>query len=298
MNRAGKNVRDGRARVARWTLCALAAVIALALPGVPGAPGAAAHAGVATELAEWLVRQGGRYVDDVAGRSAKVLAQELEALASKAGSEAIEQSLRRGGPGTLPLLRELGEAAPDAARLIAAHGPAGRLLVEQGKGVAVEAFKQFGDDGVRVMLAQGAERGGQMLRVYGQAAAREGMSTTAAARLAHWAPTLERADPGVRATFVEKLRAGGDDFVLWVHKRWKPLAVAGGLTIAGITAYRVGDGVVGAMPDPSANPVGWLVWWTPLLLVVLIVAGAWLLRHTLAAWLRARALARAGAGEP
>ena len=259
-----------------------------------------ALAGPTAELAEWMVKQGAKFTDDVAGKGAHELTAELEQLSAKAGDDVVEQLVKRGGPGALRSVRELGDHAPDAARLIAKHGPAGKLVVEQGQAAAVDVFRQFGDDGVRVMTQQGATTGGKMLTVYGKSLAEsaEKLSAENMAHLRHWLPEVEKATPAWRSAFGDKLRQGGDDFVVWVHKRWKEVATTGGLTIAAITAYKLGDGAadtmqkvgdkaVELMPNPAKDPVGWAMWWLPAIALVVIVATAWVTRSTLKEWLRA-----------
>ncbi|HMN41762.1 MAG TPA: hypothetical protein PKE29_13020 [Phycisphaerales bacterium] len=247
-----------------------------------------AHAGPAAELAEWLLKQGSRYADDVAGKGAKELAVELEELSVRAGDDAVALLVKNGGPGALKAVRGLGDRAPDAVRLIARHGESGKLLVQQGRSLTVDVFREFGDDGVRVLTEQGASTGGKMLSVYGKALAESRLSPESAAHLRHWLPEIEKAEQPLRHSFVDKLRSGGDDFVVWVHKRWKEVAVAGGLSVAAISAYKVGDGIAAAIPDPAKNPLGWFSWWMPFIAVVGILAGAWVLRHALSAWIVSR----------
>jgi len=139
-----------------------------------------------------------------------------------------------------------------------------------------------------------------MLSVYGQALAQtsDRLSSQSLADLRHWLPDVQRAPADWRSAFSQKLGAGADDFVIWAHHRWKELATLGGLTVVGITAYKVGDGVAdtthkvgdavaAAMPNPAANPGGWLVWWIPPLAIVGILATAWVARGTLIARLKA-----------
>lgn len=251
-------------------------------------------AGPSGELAEWMVKQGARYGDDVAGRSAKQLSVELEQYSARVGNETVEQLVKKGGPGAVKLVRGMGEIAPDAIRIVAKHGEPGKLLLEQGAKPAVQAFRQFGDDGVRVLIKQGPSKGTQLLVAYGRPLAQSAdqLSATSMSHLRHWAPQVDAAAPEVRQAFSAKLAAGGDDFVVWVSKRWKELAVAGGLSVGTITAYKVGDGIADAIPDPVANPVGWIVWWLPLLIIVAIVAGTWLIRHAMGDWLRGRSATR------
>ncbi len=267
-----------RVRVACLGACV---VLALSAP---------AHAGIGSELAEWLARQGATYADDLAGKGAGALARELDDLAAKAGSEAVEHMVKRGGPGALTLVRELGEQAPNAARLIAANGEAGTLVIRQGGRAAVEAFVAHGDGAVRVLATHGPKEGPRLLTLYGPAlterAARIAPQQQAVLRAL--APQLEQAAPAVQATFREQLTKGGDDFVQWVGKRWKPLGAAALLTVGTLTAYKVGDGLSAAMPNPATNPGAFLVWSLPLLAIALIVAGAWVMRGALREWLRAR----------
>jgi hypothetical protein len=42
------------------------------------------------------------------------------------------------------------------------------------------------------------------------------------------------------------------------------------------------------MPNPAADPGGWLVWWLPALAIVAILAAAWVARGTFIARLQAR----------
>ncbi len=256
--------------------------------GLMLAAATAAQAGATTELAEWMIKQGAKFSDDVAGKSSKELAVELEKLSTRAGGNAVEQLVKKGGPGVLKTVRGLGDRAPDAVRLISRFGEAGTLAVEQSPGLAVDAFRQFGDDGVRVLVRQGAVKGGEMLSVYGRplAEAADRLSPQSLADLRHWLPEVEKAPTDWRSAFTGKLSAGSDDFVVWAHHRWKELATLGGLTVAGITAYKVGDGVAdtthkvgdavaAAMPNPAADPGGWLVWWLPALAIVAMLSGAW-----------------------
>jgi hypothetical protein len=247
-------------------------------------------AGATTELAEWMIKQGAKFSDDVAGKSSKELAVELEKLSASAGDNAVEQLVKNGGPGALKTVRALGGRAPDAVRLIARFGEAGTLAVEQSPNLAVDAFRQFGDDGVRVLVRQGAVKGSEMLSVYGKALAEtsDRLSPQSLADLRHWLPEVQGAPADWRGAFSEKLSAGADDFVLWAHRRWKELATLGGLSVAGITAYKVGDAVAAAMPNPAADPGGWLVWWLPALAIVAILASAWAARGTLLARVKAR----------
>src|SRR5580658_9159941 len=103
-----------------------------------------ALAGATAELAEWMIKQGAKFSDDVAGQSSKELAVELEKLSARAGNDAVEQLVKTGGPGALKTVRGLGNRAPDAVRLIARFGEAGTLAVEQSPELAVDAFRQFG----------------------------------------------------------------------------------------------------------------------------------------------------------
>jgi hypothetical protein len=242
-----------------------------------------ALAGPAAELAEWMAKQGGRYADDLAGTGVKQVTRELETLSATVGDQVAEQLVKKGGPGALRAVRGLGDAAPDAARLIAKFGEPGKLLVEQGGKASVAAAKTFGDDGVRILLSQGTTKGGEMLATYGKPLA-EHADTLSAESLAHlrrWMPEVEKAPLPWKQTFTAKLGQGGDDFVQWAARRWQPLAVTGGLAIAGITAYRVGDGVIAALPNPARDPLGWFVWWTPLVAISAIVVGGWVLRARL-----------------
>ncbi len=246
---------------------------------------ASASAGPIAELAEWMLKQGAKFTDDIAGKGSRELTLELEQLSAKTGDEAVEQLIMKGGNGSLSAVRELGDHAPDAVRLIGRHGVAGKLVVQQGKSAAVDVFREFGDDGVRVLIQQGAASGGKMLSVYGKALADSAKDLTpeSMARLRHWLPQVETAAPEWRSAFCDRLRRGGDDFVVWVHRRWKEVAALGGLTVAGITLYKVGDGVAAVIPNPSKDPVGWIAWWIPLIIVVVVVAIAWVARSRLAA---------------
>jgi hypothetical protein len=156
--------------------------------------------------------------------------------------------------------------------------------------VAVDVFREFGDEGVQVLARQGASMGGRMLSVYGRALAdsAERLAPENLARLRHWAQEVEKASPEWRRVFCEKLKQGGDDFVVWLHKRWKDLAVTGGLTITAISAYKVGSGIADKRPNPSQDPYGWLAWWLPALIAVAIIALAWVGRHVLADWIKAQ----------
>ena len=249
-----------------------------------------ARAGIGSELVQWLTRQGAAYADDLAGRGTAALARELDELAAKSTSATVEHMVKRGGPGALTLVRELGEHAPSAARLIAAHGETGTLILRQGKAAAVAAFDQFGDSGVRILAAHGPVEGQRMLALYGSSLAQHAAQLAPAqqAVLRALAPDLEKAAAPVQATFRDKLAQGGDDFVLWVGKRWKPLGAAALLTVGTLTAYKVGDGIAAAMPNPATNPAAFLTWSLPLLAIAFIVAGAWVLRGTLREWLRTR----------
>lgn len=247
-----------------------------------------AVAGPAAELAEWMIRQGGKFADDIAGKGARELATELEELSVKVGDDVLEQLVKSGGPGALRVVRGLGEHTSDAMRLIARHGVEGKLLVEQGRTLAVDVFREFGDDGVAVLVKEGASAGGKMLSIYGKAlAGRKDITLESMAHLRHWMPEIEKASPEIRSVFAEKLTQGGDDFVVWVHKRWKELAVAGGLTMAGISTYKAGAGIAAAMPNPAKDPMAWLIWWLPVFVVVAIIAAAWVMRHALIEWIRA-----------
>jgi hypothetical protein len=242
----------------------------------------------AEELIEWMLRQGAAHADDVARLGGRSAAREaVEDLARVAGREAAEGVVRRGGPGALRAVRELGDLAPDGARLVAAHGPRGTLVVQQGGRGSVELFKRYGDDAVRILADQGPEAGARLLNFAGEALARHGRVLTAEgqAHLRQFVPAMEKAEPAVRSAFLDKLAAGGDDFLVWVSRRWKPLAVAGGLTVAAITAYKVGDGVaegvrgvVDAMPSPARDPAAWFAWWLPVLALAALVVAGWVLR--------------------
>ncbi len=268
----------------RALLVALLALVAFA----PAAP-----AGIGAELAEWLARRGSAYADDLAGKGAAALARELDDLAAKAGADTVEAMVKRGGPGALALTRALGDAAPDAARLIAAHGESGALVIRQGGTSAVAAFAKHGDGAVRVLAAHGPVEGPRMLGVYGESLVARAASLTPAhqAVLRAAVPELERAAPAVRATFAAQLARGGDDFVVWVGKRWKPIGAAALLTVGTLSAYKVGDGLAAALPNPAANPGAYLVWWLPPLGVVALAAGAWVMRGAMREWLRGRAAA-------
>jgi hypothetical protein len=237
-----------------------------------------------------MIRQGARFADDVAGKSVRELTVELEELSAKAGDTTVEQLIKRGGPGALKLVRGMGNRAPEAVRLIARHGEVGKLAIEQGGTAAIDVFREFGDQGVQVLAQQGASTGGRMLAVYGKTLAdsADRLAPENLARLRHWTPEVEKAPAEWRHVFCEKLKQGGDDFVVWVHKRWKEVAVTGGLTIAGISAYKVGDGIAGALPNPIRDPYGWVVWWTPVFIVVAILAAAWVARHVFAGWIKAK----------
>lgn len=281
--------------IGRWA-CAAVCLLGLAAP---------AAAGPAAELAEWMLKQGAKFADDIAGKGGRELAAELEELSVKAGDDVVEQLVKRGGPGALRSVRELGERAPDAARLIARHGPPGKLVVEQGRAAAVDVFREFGDDGVKVLVREGSSAGGRMLAVYGRSLAESAdkLAPQSMAHLRHWLPEVERAPSEWRSAFCDKLRQGGDDFVVWVHRRWKELATAGGLTLAAITAYKLGDGAAETvvkvgdraaelLPDPARDPLGWAMWWLPALALAAIAAAAWVARGALRAWLLARRPAR------
>jgi hypothetical protein len=129
-----------------------------------------------------------------------------------------------------------------------------------------------------------------MLSIYGKDFAESGthLSGESMAKLWHWAPTIETAPQELRTTFVRRIKQGGDDFVLWVDKRWRETAVAGGLTVALITAYKVGDGIADAIPNPGEKPLGWLVFWLPLLIGVGILAIAYVLRHIFSDWIKTK----------
>lgn len=257
-----------------------------------GAPAAAQVAPIAREAAEelieWMLRQGGAHADDVARLGGETAAREaVEELARVAGREAAEGVVLRGGPGALRAVRELGDLAPEGARLVAAHGARGTLVVQQGGRGSVELFKRYGDEAVRLLADQGPEAGARLLNFAGDALSRHGraLSAEGQAHLRQFVPALETAEPAVRSAFLDKLAAGGDDFLLWVSRRWKPLAVAGGLTVAALTAYRVGDGVaegvrgvVDAMPNPSRDAAAWFAWWLPVLALVALVVAGWVLR--------------------
>ncbi len=242
----------------------------------------------AEELVEWMLKQGGAHADDVAKLGGQTAAREaVEDLAKVAGRETVEQMVRKGGPGAIAAARSLDDLAADGVRLIAGHGPRGTLVVEQGGKASVALFKQYGDDAVRILADQGAEAGAKMLGFAGQSLARYGktLGPEAQAHLRQFIPVLQTAEAPVRSAFLEKLAQGGDDFLMWVSRRWKPLAVAGGLTVAAITAYKVGDGVaegvrgvVDALPNPGRDPVGWFVWWLPVLALVALVVGGWVLK--------------------
>lgn len=238
-------------------------------------------AGPLGEVAEWMIRQGSKFSDDIAGKSAGELAVELEELAARTSRQVARELVENGGPGALRIVRNLGDLAPDAARLIAAHGQSGKLLVQQGPHAAVRIFQQYGDDGVKLMLHQGTENTGKLLAAYGPelASCAEKLSGESLAKLRHWMPSVHSAESGWKSAFTQKLKQGGDDFVLWVGKRWKELTLTGGLTAAMIAAYKVGDGLAGAIPNPAADPLAYLVWWLPLIAIAALFAAAWLARH-------------------
>lgn len=247
------------------------------------------QAGPAAAVAEWLIKQGAKYADDVAGKGLKELTLELEELIARTSDDAVSQLVKQGGPGALKAVRGLGDLVPDAMSLIAKHGAGGRLLIEEGPEVTVSVFREFGDDGIRVLMSQGASKGGKMLSVYGKALAESSLVPTNAAHLRHWLPEIETATPELRTAFNTKLRQGGDDFVVWVAKRWKEVAVVGGLTVAGLTAYKVGDGLAASIPNPANDLTGWMSWWMPVLVIVGIVAIAWVMRHAISAGFAAQA---------
>ncbi len=242
----------------------------------------------AEELVEWMVRQGGAHADDVVKLGGRTATREaVEDLAKVAGRETVEQMVRRGGPGAIAAVRSLDELAADGVRLIASHGSGGTLVVQQGGKSSVQLFKRFGDDAVRILLDQGPDAGSRMLTFAGESLARYGkpLGPEAQAHLRQFIPAIEKADGPVRSAFLDKLAQGGDDFLFWLSRRWKQAAVAGGLTVAMITAYKVGDGVaegvrgvVDALPNPGRDPVAWFVWWVPVLGLAGIVVAGWVLR--------------------
>lgn len=242
----------------------------------------------AEELVEWMLRQGGGHADDVAKLGGRTAAREaVEDLAKVAGRESVEQMIRRGGPGAVAAVRGLDDLAADGVKLIAANGPRGTLVVQQGGKASVALFRQYGDEAVRILADQGPEAGAKLLEFAGQSLAKWGksLSPEAQAHLRQFVPAMEKAEAPVRAAFLDGIARGGDDFLMWVSRRWKPLAVAGGLTVAAITAYKVGDGVaegvrgvVEALPNPGRDPVAWFVWWVPVLALAALVVGGWVLR--------------------
>lgn len=245
----------------------------------------------AEELVEWMLRQGGAHADDVAKLGGRTAATEaVEDLAKVAGRETVEQMVRRGGPGAVAAVRGLDDLAADGARLIAANGPRGTLVVQQGGKASVGLFKQYGDEAVRILADQGPEAGAKMLEFAGHSLAKWGksLSPEAQAHLRQFIPAMEKAAPPgspLRAAFLDGLARGGDDFLMWVSRRWKQVAVAGGLTVAAITAYQVGDGVaegvrgvVEALPNPGRDPLAWFVWWVPVLALAALIIGGWVLR--------------------
>lgn len=242
----------------------------------------------AEELVEWMLKQGGKHADDVAAMGGRgATRQAIEDLSRVAGREAVEQMIRRGGPGAMSAVRGLDDLASDGVRLIAQNGPRGTLVVQQGGRASVALFKQHGDQAVRILADQGPEAGTRMLNFAGDALARHGkaIGPEAQAHLRQFVPSMEKAEPAVRSAFLDKLAQGGDDFLMWVSRRWKQAAVAGGLTVAVITAYKVGDGVaegvrgvVDALPNPARDPAAWFVWWVPVLALCALVVAGWVLR--------------------
>jgi hypothetical protein len=247
----------------------------------------------AEELVEWMLKQGGAHADDVAKLGGPAAAREaVEDVAKVVGKETAEQVVRRGGPGAIVAVRGLDDLAPVGARLIATHGVQGTLVVQQGGRASVELFKKYGDDAVRILADQGAEAGSRMLGFAGESLAKWGkrLSPEGQAHLRQFVPALEKADGPLRSAFLDKLAAGGDDFLMWISRRWKQAAVAGGLTVAVITAYKVGDGVAegvrgvaAALPNPGENPLAWFTWWMPVLALAAIVVGGWVLRAKVSA---------------
>lgn len=269
-----------------WLL--ILAMVLGALPIPAGAQVVPIAKEAAEELVEWMLKQGGKHADDVAAMGGRgATRQAIEDLSRVAGREAVEQMIRRGGPGAMSAVRGLDDLAADGVRLIAGHGPRGTLVVQQGGKASVTLFKQHGDEAVRILADQGAEAGSRILNFAGDALARHGkaIGPEAQAHLWQFVPAMERAEPAVRSAFLDKLAQGGDDFLMWVSRRWKQAAVAGGLTVAAITAYKVGDGVaegvrgvVDALPNPARDPVAWFVWWVPVLALIALVVAGWVLR--------------------
>lgn len=245
------------------------------------------------ELVEWMLRQGGAHADEVAKLGGRTGAREaVEDLAKVAGRESVEQMVRRGGPGAVAAVRGLDEFAADGVRLIAGHGPRGTLVVQQGGKASVGLFAKYGDEAVRILADQGPEAGAKMLGFAGDALAKWGKSLgpEAQAHLRQFIPAMEKAEGPVRSAFLDGIARGGDDFLMWVSRRWKQVAVAGGLTVAAITAYQVGDGVaegvrgvVDALPNPGRDPVAWFVWWVPVLGLVALVVAGWVMRAKVSA---------------
>jgi len=242
----------------------------------------------AEELVEWMLKQGAAQADDVARLGGRTAAREaVEELSKVAGRETVEQMVRRGGPGALQAVRGLDELAGEGARLIAGNGVRGTLVVQQGGKASVQLFAKYGDEGVRILAEQGPEAGARMLGFAGESLAKWGkrIGPEAQAHLRQMVPVMDAAEGPVRSAFLDGIARGGDDFLMWVSRRWKQAAVAGGLTVAVITAYKVGDGVaegvrgvVDALPNPGRDPLAWLVWWVPVLGLFALVVAGWVLR--------------------
>lgn len=246
-------------------------LVALALAGPLAAP---VWAGPMGSLARWLLGQGARHADDVGKRTLRELTEELEHLAAKAGDDVVEAAVRTGKPGALRLLRTLGHSAPEGARILARHGAAGRLLLEEAPDAALNALRTHGDEGIRTLVRLGASRGGRMLNTYGKASrALPELSDESLTHLSRWSADVDRMPADWQRAFLDNLGAYGDRFVAWAHANWGKVLIVGGSGVALLTAFRAGDALVGAIPNPAEDPVGWFLWWTPILAALGLVLG-------------------------
>ena len=234
------------------------------------------------ELMEFFSRQFAREVaqegaEQTSGRLVRVLARHGEEFAPV---------LRKLGPRAVKVADEL---PPEAASVLRRFGQRGLLVLEQHGDEAVHLFRRCGDDGVELLAAHPGV-GNQLVQQYGDDAvqAHSQLDSQQAIRLAKLGDDYARLPVAAQQTFLQNLRAGGDDFVVWVWKRKQEIfgsaLLAGGVLIT----YRAGQGLADKgndwiptpppAPDPDKQPYlaffdRWLSMLVLLLMVGLVVGG-------------------------
>lgn len=211
----------------------------------------------------------------------------MKKLGSRWGRELVEEGA---GPTRAAAARLLARHGDDAAEMIAGLSPraiklaadlpddALRLLVKQPQvatnvlhlhgETALYLVRQYGDDAINV-LARHPGVGKSLTTTLGKEALPTlvRLDPTSGARLAKMLPEVAQLPPASRATFLEALKKGGDDFVTWTWKRRKELFGSAMLGVGVWTTYSVGSGIAeyapaALFPPPtpplSANDPAWL----------------------------------------